>query len=463
MLKKTFSLFIFLFLYHDAFAGRVQVTQWIPWSFLKKELLKEPLNYTRSESAVHFSVGELNPTASLIHFEVNGFLDKVDINHVGIDAQSSDLASRITVTGVAIHQTVIRNVGGNQIEVSIQASCSPITIHVNRFDAAITSNFYQTRTSWDINLETVDLSFPTGQWTIAPFTCSGPAGVDQTITNLVAGLFHDPSVLETFLRDQLRPVISNQWRKSWSALLASTKGQLQNVQIQTPGDYGLHLSADIPLKTSKNIPQPRVSDSRLSTIYPQLILSTDGYQALIEDKLLAAAPQGYNLQNIPAFYNLMHNRLEQFIVWTDLRKFPTDAYFGLTTDLAHSALTLGNGSATIKAQGHVEVYKGQKKVNYIDWCISLTATLATTLKNSILTFTTGVPQSYVDWNFNQDYLNTYSYNTRVSSSILTNAIRNSFTAQTVSQTLPSLSWQGRVYKLQTLKQNGNLITMDWVR
>jgi hypothetical protein len=468
LIKKIFLNFVFFFFLFQNFshAGAVQVSQWIPWSFLSSEMVKTPISLTQNESSIQLSFGELSPVARTLSLSIDGDLGQVQIDAQGIEASSTNLSAKIVIKELVINQMVVRNISGNMINVQVNATCSPITIIVEEFDAQLSGEFVQSD-NWNINLHNVALTFPVGKWTVGSMSCSGLSGVDQQITSMIADNLKNPAIIQDFLKASLAPVISESWTKQWTSLVTSAKGTLSNIQIQQPSNQGLHITAEIPLSSDEYVELPAMNQYNLSTSKPQFLLSSAGFSALLKDKLLGLAPQKYNLQNVLGFYNLMRSPFKQLLVFPDLKKFSYDAYFGLSTNKDASTLTLSNKtaktySARLKTKGVVAVKKSSKEVPYIDWTIDLTTTLLVAMKDSKLTLKTGTPSTNINWLFNQNYLNTYATNTRVSSGVITSSILSAFTAQSTTQTLPTLSWQGRELKLQSWTQDRELITMDWV-
>lgn len=430
-------------------------------------MIKTPIDLEKTEAQMNMTFGEFTPVAKNLSLSIQGEMNQVQIDQEGIEASADHLSAKITIESLVINQTIIRNISGNIISIQVNATCSPIVINIPQFYAGLSGKFIQEGSNWNINLSDIALNFTSGQWNVDSISCSGLGGLDQQVTNLISDNLKDPALLQNFLKSSLAPVISQNWTEQWIGLTQSAKGSLNNIQIQQPTDNGLHILAEIPLSSSDTVELPIFDESSLSSDSPQFILSQAGFTALMKEKLMALAPQKYNLLQISGFASLMNNRLTQFLVWPDLRKFPKSNYFGLTTDLKQSTLGLtsksnGKYDIKLKTKGNVEVNKTNKTVNYIDWTLDLQSSLNCTLKNSILTLKTGEPTTNIFWKFNQDYLNQYATNTRVSSSILTSSIKSAFTSQTATQTLPILKWQTRQWKLQSWKQTNDLITMDWV-
>jgi hypothetical protein len=444
-------------------AGSVQVAQWIPWSILENQISAEAknMNFSGVQNNLSVNFQGLQPIAQSANWSISGNLDSLTLNRTGMSGSARNLSAELNLEGLAIDQVVVMSSGGNVIRIHIKASCTPIKIKVSHFSLIIDSAF---ASKLEPVVTSLDIAFHAEDTSLSPFTCSGLQGVDEQIASQIRGALSDPAGLKPYLISWLNQKIPSLWEKELISL-DSALGENLELQEIIPQEHGVLFYAIMPLKRSQVVLLSAVDENSLSHSAPQLILSQEGFNALLSEKFSSLLPDGYDLQKVSAFASLMQSRVKQYVAWPDLRRFPTNSPFPISVNKDQYKLVTSfqnsSWSAQLNANGVLKASVQDSLIDYLNWGISLNSPFTVSVVDSVLTMKTGTPTFDLAYSFGALYQLLFNPNTRISVSIFKSSLSSFFTNKTLSTPLPVLRLGGKDWKLQDWNQNHDLITMDW--
>lgn len=449
-----------------SFAGQVEIAQWIPWSFVSAELKKYPMEFRSRPDDWNLQLGEWAPKAISAEIQITRGSQDIQISESGIHAIAQNVSGRISVQGLNIDQTILREINGHQIRVRVQAQCQAFQIQIHSFSVSAQASFHQQENSWAPRLSTLNLQIPTGSWAVSPITCQGPQGLDQTIGSVIQDSLNSPEILQETLKSWLAPQIDRTWKTTWNSILSENWQSLKVTSMGEPLSTGFFLKGQIEIQNGSAVLLPQDLVAPETSTIPQLVLSSEGFKALAEDNLKTFSVQRYDLQQIPAFKKIMKNRFLQIFVWPDLLHFSRKTPFYISTRPETTQLGLhsrGSGlwNLTMQARGLIQVHRKGQEWTYIHWGIGMSAQLQTQVKNSRLHFKTTNSEANVNWNFDEDYVQAFNPSSRISSTVLKEAGKALFENRSIEKELPTLKMNGREWKLDGWKQKDSLIWMDW--
>ena len=447
-------------------AGTIEVAQWIPWEFVSKEIYKQPLTIAIQESELQMNFSELTPKLQGVKIDIKGELKNLTFNSSGISS-SQAFSANIHVDRIVIDQFIIREFNGNQIQIHLKADCEPLTIAIPVLNTSADTEFVQEAFRWQPELTEVGISIPDNSWSVSPVTCSGIGGVGEEIASTLTKALKDPAAFSPLIKAMVSTELRKVFKEGWEDLLLATGSDLTVTSMGKPGDAGFLVYAELNIKNNKKVILGKTDESLLSAKTPQLVFSAKGFEALLEDKFMDMAPQKFNLQEVSAFSGLMKSRTKQFFAWPDLRRFPSNTPFLLSTHTHQSQLRLlakpnGKWQANLNANGVLETTIGGAPIDYINFGIGVATEINIKVTDGKLQMASGVSQLELAWNYAFLYQMIYRPNTRIAIDIFKSSLNQFFTNQTVEESLPVLNFQHHEWKLQNWKQQNEIITMDWL-
>lgn len=458
------ALFLFL-LSSTTFAGKIEVAQWVPWKFMTDEILLTSIDESISESSFEITAGELRPKAFALNLSVNSRVREISAGSEGITSlQEAGLS--LHINKLIIDQFITREFNGNEIQVKINTDCSPIHIEVPKFLISSQFGFLNNGEYWVPKIEQINIDIPLNSWSISPFSCTGIGGIGEEITVQLKNALRKPDAFLGILYPWLSGKINQVMQASWETLKNSTGSNLSITSMARPLDKGMLIYGVLPLATNKTIQLPTLSAEEFSETLPQLILSTKGFEAILEKKFLSLIPENFDLQKVPAFKDLMKSRLAQYFVWSDLRRFPSSASFLLGVDPSQTRLRLikdnDQWKAILNSNGFIRTPIGGSMIDYIQFGLGVSTPMEITLQNGQLRLTNSAVDLKMAWNYGLLYQLIYRPNNRIATDILKNAMKDFFANQSVVQDLPVIRWREKDLKLQDWKEHNGIITMDWL-
>lgn len=455
-----------LILSFPAYSGTIEVAQWIPWAFISREVIETPIVVRVHEPQFEMQIQELRPVAHNLELSIDGGITNLEFNDQGMNA-TENLKADIRMSGLELDQIIRREVGGNVFEVHIEARCSPISIHISELRANTKSSFVQGNSYWRPELTQLDILIPQNAWSVSEVTCTGIGGVGAEISSQIKNALTNPAMFNSMISDWLSIEIRNAFLSSWNSLLLSTGKDIEVTYMGKPTKDGISVYGELPIKTNRKVSLPAVSTSQLSPANPQLIISDKGFEALLEDKFLAMAPQKFNLQKVDGFAKLMKSRMTQYFVWPDLRRFNSSTPFYISTHTDQSMLTLTPSSANqwtayLNSNGVIQTEMGGSQIDYINFGMTVATKMSVSVTDSKIKISNGASDLQLKWSYGLLYQMLFRPNNRIAVDILKGAMNGFFSNQTVIQDLPVIRMDDREWKLQNWKQNNNIITMDWL-
>jgi hypothetical protein len=246
----------------------------------------------------------------------------------------------------SVNDTVNVNVGGNNISVQLNFTCQNLAMTMpGQWKVQ-----GQIPMSWSggqllAPLQGLILTPSTQVPTITVGSCTGPAGVQQYLNQLVATQFANPVGMQASLQTELQVFINSQISKVTAMMNKPVSFNILGATVNFTPSLGQNLATgtwvlDGPLVLSApngtgntTVPQgysiANMADARASgfvfanTFWPQ-ILGFANRAGLTTQTMASSA--------ISAFQSFMANRFEQFFVWSDLMNFPTNQPFNFTFD-----------------------------------------------------------------------------------------------------------------------------------
>lgn len=444
-------------------AGKIQVAQWVPWNFLSKEIFTVPVDISVSEPSLNLVAGELKPKLTGVAFTLNGNQKNLSLSEEGIHS-SHELNAQIRITRTIIDQIVTREFNGNVIEVRIKADCSPITVTVNRFIGETFFQFKETNHGWLPQFIDSGLIIPAGNWRISSFTCSGIGGIGEEIRNSINQALKNPAFFRDLMNEWLADRINRMVLDGWENVTQNPEIEISS--IGKPSSEGVMVLGNLLNESSSDVQLPSMENLQLSAENPQLIISHEGLEKIVENKFLEHAPTNFNLQEISAFRSLMGSRIKQYFAWPDLRRFPSDAPFLLSTYKDQARVRLNRKGhewqAEVRANGVVRTEIGQSPIDYILFGIGISTPMSVELKEGLLEITNQSAALSLAWNYALIYQLIFRPDNRIAIDILKNALKDFFSHQKIQQKLPSLSLPGRELNLGNWQEQDEFITMEWL-
>ena len=450
----------------SSLAGSIQVAQWLPWSFITQEIEQTPIHFDFHEPSLQLNFQGIKPVIKNLNIKVEGEIEKLNFDQIGIES-TQNFQMQIHIGAIDIDQYIKREFGGNEIQVHIKANCSSFNISVEKLLTATRFIFIKESSLWRPELSDLQIDLDHKDWLLDEIRCTGINGIGSEISSLLSQNLNNPTVLQDLIKEILVQELRISFYTMWSSLLNTVENDLTITGIDKPRDKGVLITAALPIRKAAEVILPVVNEKELSTHIPQFLLSTKGFEALLEDKIMKLAPQAYNLQEVRGFNKLMRSRLKQQFVWPDLKRFPKDTPFYMSTNLDEFKLTLlpeaGNKwTANIQTNGRIETEIGTSKIDYILFGLGVSSSFNVAVEDSKLILTNGPAELQMYWDYGLIYQLIFNPNRHIGIDLLKGAIVPFFSHKNVMENLPTLKWGERELKLQNWNKKNDLISMDWL-
>jgi hypothetical protein len=441
-------------------AGSVEFAPWVPWKFISKELRKTDFSFQDKENALQLSLGELKPILKNVEAKMKGRLSDIIFSQGSLSIEA-DAALELRLGEISIDQFITREFGGNVFQVHIKASCASAslivpTMTVNPvFAMNEGNNFFP---------ELSDLHYSMSDWRLSPIHCEGISGVGPEIVAGLEEALNRPAVFSSFIRSWISPFLSDWLRSKW-LLVRSSGGHWEDLTVSVADENGFLLKGKLPLSISDEVSLPEVPEKFQGEV-PKFVLSNEGLQVLIRDRVSAILPKLYDLRENAAFRKLMASRLIQYFVWPDLRRFSSSTPFVLKNDPSSFTFALrhsgGQWNSDLAGQGSMVTMIGGSPIDYLYYKLSLSVPVKLELKNGQMEFVTGKAESKLTWNYAPLYQLLYRPDKKLPVNLLTSAINSFASNKRESVELPRFRFGEHDYYLGNFNQEDQLITMDWL-
>jgi hypothetical protein len=448
-------------------AGVVEFSQWIPWSFLEREIKNQKIDLILRDQTLSLNWQGLSPQISGADISGSGMISNIKFSENQILMKSDNLSLQVALKNLTFDQVLKKEVSGNIILIKIKAQCENIKLSIPIFKfELIARNDVLSDTEWRPTIQSLSLTIPPEGWTLAPFSCSGLEGIDTQITDLVRANLNQTDEINQLIKGWLAGNIQGLWLNSLGKLFNLNNPDMKITRLGLPREEGIFATGEMRIKKNLNLALREIDPNELSSVNPQLLFSNEGFAAILEDNLWKQIPSTYNLQNNPSFKKLMNSRFLQSFVWPDLRRYPRNTPFYVVTDPQNSALilekdALNNLRLRMRALGTLQTTIQYAQISYLNWDLNLTTPFSILLKQGDLSLKTGSATSSLNWYFTPFYTLLYRPDPKIDISVMEPSIRGLFENVSLIQKLPSLKFNQKEYKLNQLIQTNDLITMDW--
>ncbi|MES2526341.1 MAG: hypothetical protein V4598_04615 [Bdellovibrionota bacterium] len=444
-------------------AGSVEFAQWIPWSFLSQEMKKKELFVQETEPSVRLNLGELKPELKNVELEVAGALDQLEFTNQSVSL-SAEAGLTLILGEIKVDQMIVREFGGNVLQVQIKANCGRATISLPHI--FLDSLFaMKAENKYLPSLHDLNIQIPDGSWSVSPIRCSGLSGIGAEIETTLNQSLKNPAVFTSLIKDWVSPLLDEWIRNQWLSV-NSSEGQWAGLTIDPPNDKGFLVRGNISLTGNDEVFLPENFGENIQSPTPRFYLSRAGFQTLIQDRLRSLLPKMYDLRENDSFRKLLKSRIMQYLVWPDLRRFNSSTPFVLKNDPNSLLLSLAQDQAGWKAdlsgRGSLMTVIGGSPIDYIVYSMSLNLPVKMELKSGDLYFSTGKATAKLAWSFSYFYQLIYKPDNRIPLSLLTNALSGIASDRKEKVALPQFSTGNRDYMLSNLRTEDQLVTMDWL-
>jgi hypothetical protein len=442
----------------------------IPW-----KLLQERLSAIINKSTSDGSGGAAPIDARLISVPYDGeqiawklsggsvaATIKVNSSTIGPNGASVAITgakSHIVLNSVSVDQVIERNVGGVVVRVHLAADCGPILIDQANASANAAFNLSWTTGSPIAALSALDLRWAPGSWTFNNFTCQGPSGLDALVRDGLAVYLRDPAELKPFVEQYIAENLQTSIDATLARLRdpfvvdAGTKEKI-TLTVGTLAPTSTGVVADLTLRTdSKTIPLPALPSpsasvlASLSTTQPALIGGIDVLQFIVNRKLADQARYyRVNLQDVPAFHKLMHNRIAQLFAWQDLWHFDDDAPFYLNVYNPGSLSLKRSGasslSSSIPMKANIQAYRDNQWWTYVVSAGTAVTTVDLAVSQGTLSYKTNIDSLKIASQYGAAYAKKYDKGkAKLPDTIVANAIVGPQSGLSGSMTFPNIDLQ----------------------
>lgn len=444
-------------------AGSVEFAQWIPWDFVSQELRKSEFILNEKESAMTIVAGELKPRLSQVELDLKGAFSSLNVGINDISLSGKGFLS-LRIGSLHIDQMVVREFGGNVLQVHIKADCSGTSIEIPLFQLQTLFTLKEEK-GWLPELSDLHLEIPEGSWKVSPFVCEGLSGIGQEIEIQLSNALKNPAHFSNLIRESIAPFL-DQWVSQKWVNLRSSDGQWENLKLDPPEKNGFLIRGELPLQGSEDVLLPDEIPGDVKGEVPRFFLSREGFEALIQDHLRNLIPVIYDLRDNDGFKKLMKSKVMQFLVWSDLRRFHSSTPFVLKNDPSSLNLSLTkNGpdwKADVSGRGSLTTVIGGAPIDYLVYSMSVSVPVQMQLKDGQLRFSTGKAAAKLSWSFGYLYQLLYKPENRLPVNILTSALAGLTGGKSQMVSLPRFSAGKKEYVLSNLNIQDQLITMDWL-
>ncbi len=411
----------------------------VPWNLLSERLRAIANLHSSDGSETSTPIGSRLIPVSFQGETINWNLTSgtvqaaADVDQAVIAASSANVSIksaeiRIVLEQLTVDQVIVRDIGGVQVRVHLNAACGPITLHQPKATALGVFEINWAGGSPSASLATLDLGWAPGSWTFNDFTCTGPSGLDALVHDGIASYLRDPSdfkpYVKMYIADHLAVEIDSVLAKIRAPFAAAAGSEAISINVGVLAPVATGVVGDLTLKTdSKSIslppaPLPPISVlSSLSKTEPALIGDMSVIEFIVGAKLRAQpAYYRFNLQTVDAFHSLMSNRLAQIFVWADLLNYSSDAPFYLALfNPRQLSLTHSGGSAlssTIPVRSVIQSYRDSQWWSWVNTKGTSDLSVALSVNSGRLSYGTTVNSLVIKSQYGAAYTKRYNKESR---------------------------------------------------
>lgn len=462
MTRSLLAPLIWVLLTLPVHAGSVEFAQWIPWNFISQELRRNEFSLEINRPELTLKLGELSPLFSEVSLSSRTSFGDLEQLHDGISVNGTG-SMTLHLSAFSINQTILREIGGNVLEIHLKAECAPVRLSVSAFE--LQSHFQFPRAGEIVpRLYDLGLMISPGDWSVGPITCQGLNGIGREIELAIKNAMSDPAALSAMVTAWMRPFV-DQWMKDQWLRIAGNEERWHNLAFDRPEQNGFFLRGELPLTTQEHFVLEGIpSDPGLSV--PRFYISRAGWEALTLEEFRKILPPYYDLRQIKSFRKLLSSRFLQFFLWPHLRKFHAATPFVLKNAPGAVKLTLKEFQdrwlVTIAGKGSLATLVGGSPIDYIVYGYKLTTPLTMNLEHGNLVIKSEKASVLLEWNFGELYKLLYSPDKKVPVHFISGALATLASDKEVVIPLPKFHIGESGYILGNLRIEDQLLTMDWL-
>ncbi|MFL5784585.1 MAG: hypothetical protein ACJ76H_08260 [Bacteriovoracaceae bacterium] len=443
-------------------AGTVEFAQWVPRKFISQELRKSQLSFERSESSFVLPAGDLKPVLKDLRFKVIGQIRDFNVAS-GVLSLDADGALEVSIGGIFVDQLITRDFGGNVIQVRVQATCSAASLRVPSLSLLSHFSFTNNNDFLPV-LSDLDLALPAESWELSAPHCVGIGGIGEQIESTIKEALLHPASLTGLIRDRVAPFLNDWIRSEWPKA-SSSEGEWSDLAIASADSNGFLLKGNLSIDLADDVILQEIPPA-LKGETPKFFLSQEGFRVLMQDRAATLLPKFYDLRENASFRKLLGSRLMQFFAWPDLQRFSASTPFVLKNDPSSYVLSLkedkSQWNATVSGKGSLITLMSGAPIDYLFYQLKVSVPMKMELVNGALRFSTAKADTSLQWNFGPLYQLLYRPDKRIPVNVLTGALATLVSQKSETIELPGFTIGDRTYKLNNLRTEDQLITMDWL-
>lgn len=462
----TRCLTLILLIYsHTCLSGTIEVAQWIPWAFLKNQFLSSTSKYELNQIYQQIEVNGFKPNI-IYNVKLEGEIPELEFEPEGIRSIIK-ARSVIQIQRISIDQIIERNIAGNIFRLHIKAECGPFEVKFNNLEVKNRIRYRSNGTYWVPEIDESNIVNESSQIDVTQFSCSGIDRIGEELITQLRAELSDLNKYSIFINELINEYLSSESEKIIKKIESLTEDQIEITHIAEPDQKGLIVYGFIKTIGMKKVILKNIDHKSLSDNSPQLLMSKEGFESLIEENIKKMIPTNYNLQLFKPFSDLMASRIKQFFVWPDLRRFPKNNpfLFKQNDDTLNFSMqktsTKNLYDSWFYGLGSINTTIGGSDIEYLQLYLNLKSQLFINIDNGVLTINSKSSAVELKWAYGLLYQMIYKPDNRIASQLIADAMGTFLSNKSYQVNLPSIKIDALVFRISKWKEENDLITMDW--
>ena len=265
-------------------AFNVEVAQWMPWKFVEQEVTSIPLSFKLQPRDLTLQWQDWHPLLKGAALQVDGAWTQLQVQSIGINAKAESVAANLRVQQMVVDQTITKEVGGNRIEIKVQAVCDAFEIKVPIADLVAQAMYQRQNEMWSPKISQLKLVIHEG-WSVSPLSCQGPQGFEQAVSQLLQESLKNSDAVASLLQNFLTATMDEKWNQIWNQMTTVGYQNLKVKSMDDPTEFGFFIRGTI--QSGADVAQinlPQNLEAPTKSILPQLVLTSEGFTALAKEK-----------------------------------------------------------------------------------------------------------------------------------------------------------------------------------
>ncbi len=437
------------------------VALFTPWPVFQKSLQSLLSGYTISNQQ---SLPDQIVQASGLNWHVNQISWKLKSNFIttqtsqnSLQLDSKNLQLALSIGQISVDQVIQKVVGGSTIDIHIQAQCDPIQLSQTQAHGSAHVVYQFSAASITTQVDQVQLQWPANTWSVGALNCRGPKGLDSALKNELFQQLRSSTPLLPFIQSGLATGIQSGVNQLISRLKLPTPIQVSGNKLPLHLSFAQFQSMTEGLlvygqltwpiqgasRTPENLMISRLPSEVATSRVPVLLTPTLGWSRLIRAEVAANPVSAkISLNQIPAFQNLLNNRLQQLFAWPDLLHYEEEDPFSFVArSLSIQTISWnddGSLDAELSTRAVIQSQREQKVWDYLLVSGNGSTHLTPTVKNGVLSVSAQVQVPQLNFQFGDQYVETFHPPTEINSVVLDAVSQSLKTSLKFSTTLPVL-------------------------